>query len=367
MSTRDAIIAQLQLLGFSQVGVAIPDPTLNLEENYYSEWLAKQYHGQMEYLSKLSRKRLHPELILPGLRSIIVASYFYQAPIDESEEYSISSYTQGGDYHKKLGKKQKEFAQWFGKKFPEHRLYTETDTGPVLEKVWAKRAGLGWMGKHTNVIHPQKGSYFFLATFLTDLELTPSTPLADHCGHCTRCIEVCPTQAIITPYQLDARLCISYLTIELRGPIPRDLRPLIGNHLFGCDDCQAVCPWNRFATSSHETIVIEQTSFEKLSLQGFLNFTEENFRQHFKGTAVLRCKYQGFIRNALVVAGNSKNNLYFESVAKRLTDPDPILRGHAVWALGQIDLQKARAYFEMLKQTEREPFVLEEIRSIMSF
>jgi epoxyqueuosine reductase len=206
------------------------------------------------------------------------------------------------------------------------------DTGPISEKYWAQKAGLGWIGKHTNVISQQGSSWFFIGVLLTDLILQPDAPAIDHCGTCSECIKACPTRAIVAPYVLDSRLCISYLTIELRDSIPVELRRLIGNRIFGCDDCQDVCPWNRFAYAGDPRFNPKPEIFGA-TLKEYLAMTPEQFRKRFEGTNVLRTKYRGFIRNCLVAAGNSNRSDLVDAVKQHLNSDDEMIKEHAIWAL----------------------------------
>jgi epoxyqueuosine reductase len=210
------------------------------------------------------------------------------------------------------------------------------DTGPIAEKYWAQKAGVGWIGKHTNVLSQQGSSWFFIGVLLTDIILEPDLPAMDHCGTCSECIKACPTRAIIAPYVLDSRLCISYLTIELRDSIPVELRPLIGNRIFGCDDCQDVCPWNRFAYAGDPRFN-PRPEILGATLKEYLAMTPEQFRKRFEGTNVLRAKYRGFIRNCLVAAGNSNRADLIEAVKEHVHSDDEMIREHALWALDRLN------------------------------
>jgi epoxyqueuosine reductase len=234
----------------------------------------------------------------------------------------------------------------------------------VLDRAWAERAGLGWIGKNTNVILMPRGSWFFLGEILTDSELPPDPPAGNHCGRCTRCIPACPTGAITAPYRLDARRCISYLTIEHRGPIPPALRPLIGTRIFGCDDCQEVCPWNRFATPTANPDFAERPEQQTPALIPLLSMDEREFRSRFEGTAVLRAKRAGFLRNVAVALGNLRDPRAVPALCRALgEDPDPVVRGHAAWALGRIGGEAARAALDTAAAGEPDPEARGEIEA----
>lgn len=327
------VIAEIALnLGFSKVGFCA------LEENSkaslrFEEWLGKGFAGEMKYLERGLEKRKNPRLILPQAQSLIALAWDYSTlHFDKRSSPYISRYAWGKDYHEILGDKLLKLEKKLKELFPNEHFKSYVDTGPVMEKEVAAQSGLGWVGKHTNLIDENKGSYFFLASLLTSLELEPDSPINDRCGTCSRCIDICPTQAIIAPYQLDARLCISYLTIENKGPIPLELRPGIGSHVFGCDDCQEVCPWNREARLPEE--FLRNPALEEL--HRYLEMTDESFRAYFKDSPVLRSKRMGFLRNVCVVLGNLKQAASIPYLEKVLNDPEPLIREHAAWALGEI-------------------------------
>lgn len=326
-------------LGFSKVGFA------SLEKNSpgakrFEEWISKGFAGEMKYLERGVEKRKNPELILRGAKSVIVLGWDYSLVASAqwsvlSEKWKspfISRYAWGEDYHEILGPKLLKLEEKLEQFFPGNVFRSYVDTGPVMEKDWAAKAGLGWLGKHTNLIDHRKGSYFFLASLLTTLDLDSEEPIQDHCGTCTRCIDICPTQAIVAPYVLDARLCISYLTIELKGSIPIELRKAIGNHVFGCDDCQEVCPWNHHAKLPEE--FLRNVSVDEL--HEWLQLDEKQFKEKFKDSPILRSKRRGFLRNVCVVLGNRGR---FESIPflkQALQDSEALIREHAAWALQEI-------------------------------
>jgi epoxyqueuosine reductase len=247
----------------------------------------------------------------------------------------ISKYAWATDYHRVMFPMLEHLGAYLMELVPGVACKAYVDTGPISEKYWAQKAGVGWIGKHTNVLNQQESSWFFIGVLLTDLKLQSDQPAEDHCGTCDRCIEACPTRAIVAPYVLDSRLCISYLTIELRDSIPVELRPLIGNRIFGCDDCQDVCPWNRFAYAG-DPCFNPRPELLAATLSEYLQLTPEEFRKRFQGTNVLRAKYRGFIRNCLVAAGNSKRAELRNEIARHLLSEDEMIREHAEWAMQQL-------------------------------
>jgi epoxyqueuosine reductase len=350
-------------VGFHSAGVA------RLERNSegfrrFEEWLRRGYHGEMAYLPRGAEKRADPDLILKGARSLLVLSWDYgEKTRTERGSPFISRYAWGEDYHRVLGEKVKVLEKRLAEAFPNALFKGYVDTGPVMEKYWASLAGQGWIGKHTNVIHPERGSYFFLTCLFTDLELKPDPPVSDHCGRCTDCIDVCPTRAIVAPYVLDARRCISYLTIELKGSIPRELRPGIGAHVFGCDDCQEVCPWNRQARLPEE--FLRNPPVEELI--EYLSLSPKDFKKRFQESPVSRAKRKGFLRNVCVVLGNLKDPRALPALTKALEDPEPLIRAHAAWALGRFKEKAAEKSLQERKKMEDVEWVRGEIEEALFF
>jgi len=323
-------------LGFAFAGVTTPDPPPHLE--VYRRWIADGRQGEMAYLARPSavERREDPRRILPECRSILVLAWPYLPPAETKKAARVAAYAQGRDYHdvlvEKLRKLMASLEARTGGSFP-FRLYT--DTGPLLERELAQRAGLGWIGKNTCLINPRYGSYFLLAEALLGLPLVPDAPFAaDRCGSCTRCLEACPTDCILPDRTLDAQRCISYLTIELKGTMPAELRPAVGKWLFGCDICQEVCPWNvRFAGAPSGGDIGE----EDATAEEVLMADAEMIRRLTQGTALRRAGRRGLLRNAAVVAGNTRAvDLVPALVARLQADDDPIVRSHAAWALGRI-------------------------------
>jgi epoxyqueuosine reductase len=322
----------------------------------FQNWLAGQHHGEMAWLERTAAKRLNPQQVLPGAKSIIVlaASYAHgdkwQVTSDKMSpapgschvspvtcHASIARYAQFTDYHDVLGERLKELTQFVNQiGGTETRSLWYVDTGPVLERDLAQRAGLGFVGKHTNVISRRFGNWILLAEIVTSLELEPDAPENNHCGNCTRCIEACPTRAITASFQLDARLCISYLTIELKGSIPIELRSAIGNRIFGCDDCLAVCPWNRFAREGRLMKEHARPDLAAPDLIELLQLDEAGFKSRFAGTPVLRTKRRGLLRNVCVALGNTGDASALPALNQAAKDSEPLIAEHARWAMEQI-------------------------------
>jgi len=328
-------------LGFDAVGVASVSP-LEAQQRY-DAWLAAGRHGEMAWLAseKHRQRRADPARLVPGIRSVLCVALCHPPAADAARDARlgrIARYAAGHDYHAIMKEKLGELERWVRTElFPGSGSLWYSDTGAILERGWAERAGLGWIGKHSGLLSTERGSWFVLGELLMDRALEPDAPLeAEHCGTCTRCIDACPTRAIVAPYQLDARRCISYLTIELRGPIPRELRPLVGEWIFGCDVCQDVCPWNRFAPPAREARLHART-LEGWTLERFLSLDEPTFRELFADSPIRRADRDGFVRNVCVALGNRRDPATAPALAHALAeDPAALVRGHAAWALGRI-------------------------------
>ncbi len=362
LSLTDRIRAQARCLGFFKTGVVAAGP-LPWQESFDS-WLAHGMHGEMEYLVRQSGKRRNPSLILEDVRSILILAMHYLSPgefKDKPGSARISRYAWGDDYHGLMTARLRELLAFIQRAEPGARGICYADSGPVMEKSWAARTTLGWMGKHTNLISREQGSWFFLGAMLLNCELEYDAPEKDYCGSCTRCISACPTGAIIRPYTVDARLCVSYLTIELKGAIPRRLRPLIGNRIFGCDDCQEVCPWNRFAIPSGEQAFQPHAGNLSPDLTALAAITAEEFNARFSNSPIRRSKRNGFVRNVVVALGNSHRSEVVPALIRALGDSSALVRSHAAWALGEIPAQDARAALLSAREVETDLQVLEEI------
>jgi epoxyqueuosine reductase len=325
-------------LGFDHAGVAPLGPFP--ETDYYPEWLASGYAGEMKYLERGASRRLDPTEIMSEVRTVVVCALNYQTShpltaFDPNRAW-VSRYAWGGEYHDVLKSKLDSLAGWIEGHGPA-RTRAYVDTGPVLERVYAKYAGIGWFGKNTCIINEKLGSWLFLGCILTDLELDHDMPAPDRCGSCTRCIDACPTDAILEPYVLDSRKCISYLTIELRGDMPEPLREGVGHHLFGCDICQDVCPWNRKAPLGSETTFQARPDLFWPELERLLDLDEDQWTTLIRGTALKRSKVRGLLRNLMVVVGNSGLRKLRGRLTRFLSHSDDVVRSHAKWAAAQLD------------------------------
>ncbi len=354
-------------LGFDLVGIAPAERPVHAD--FYLEWLSRGYGGEMSYLGRPDavRRRLDPALALAGARSIIVVALNYNTKDDDTIEDPthpiVARYARGTDYHLIFEDKLERLAQALADVVgPDVKARSYVDYGPVLEREHAQRAGLGWIGKNTMLIHPRIGSYLFLGEILTDAAIEPDDPFVpDHCGTCERCIVACPTGAITHARHLDARLCISYLTIELRGPIPRPLRPLIGNRIFGCDICQEVCPWNDDIPGGGEPGFTAREAVTGPRLIELMALSEEDYHKRFQGTALTRCKRRGLLRNVAVAIGNWGNRSALPALIRGLHDEEPLVRGHCAWALGRIPGPQASTGLAQRRRIETDAWVSEEI------
>lgn len=332
-------------LGFGDCRVARAGPAPHAAE--FRQWIADGCHGDMTWMAKGQERRSDPREVLPGARSMIVLamSYWQTEPKGRAEKPGVfARYAWGADYHDLISAKLKDLASLIDEAGGRQRCYV--DTGPVLERDWASASGLGWNGKSTIQIHPKLGAWFFLAVILTDLDLEPDPPMNDHCGKCERCMDACPTQAITQPRRVDARRCISYLTIEHRGPIPHEFRRPIGARVFGCDDCLAVCPWNRFAQASRESAFQAREFVSEWNLRDFLDLDDEGFRSLFRRSPIKRTKRQGFLRNVCVALGNVGDAEDVPALEKIARADDELLAEHARWALEEIRSRQAKTSHE---------------------
>jgi epoxyqueuosine reductase len=324
-------------LGFELVGVAragLADDFAHLEG-----WLAQGCAGAMTYMRRQAEARRHPQSILPKVQSVVMVGLNYKSGTQKAESGAgrIAQYAIGMDYHDVLRGKLKDLLTWVEQQAPGVQGRAVVDTAPLLERDFARRAGLGWIGKNTMLINKRLGSFLFLGALLLDIELAADAPFAaDHCGSCTRCLDACPTQAFVGPHQLDARRCISYLTIELRGPIPEELRPDMGDWLFGCDVCQDVCPWNRKAPLGGEPALQPRSDVVALDALEILTLSEEEFRRRYRGTALWRTKRRGLVRNAAIVLANSGERRAMPDLERLCGDSDPVVAEAARWALQQL-------------------------------
>jgi epoxyqueuosine reductase len=335
-------------LGFDDCRVTTADVPESAPR--FEQWLAEGRHGQMTWLERNAPKRVDPQQVLPGARSIIslAASYHSsncQLPIANRRSGFIARYARYSDYHHILGQRLKQFTQFVnGRGSADTRSLWYVDTGPLLERDLAQRSGLGFIGKHTNLISRQLGNWIFLAEIITTLELEPDAPEKNLCGSCTRCITACPTAAITAPFELDARRCISYLTIELQGSIPPELRPAIGNRIFGCDDCLEVCPWNRFAHEGQMMKAHARPDLAQPDLLELLALDEAGFTRRLTGTPMVRARRHGLLRNVCVALGNIGNESVLPALQKAANDPEPLVSEHAGWAIERIEARRRARY-----------------------
>ena len=329
-------------LGFQQIGFA--DVDLRLAERRLHDWLAKKFHGEMSYMERHGLKRSRPGLLIPGTISVISARMDYfpedqrraEQFLDHPSKAYVSRYALGRDYHKVLRGRLRALARRIESHVDGLGYRVFVDSAPVLEKPIAEKAGLGWIGKHTNLINRNAGSWFFLGELYTNLALPADEAEASHCGTCRACIDVCPTGAIVRPYELDARKCISYLTIELQGSIPEPLRKLIGNRVYGCDDCQIFCPWNKFAAPSGEGDFSPRHGLDDADLVDLFSWDENTWLQKTEGSAIRRIGYERWLRNVAVGLGNAASApAIIEALRSRRDSPYAVVREHVQWALEQ--------------------------------
>jgi epoxyqueuosine reductase len=329
-------------LGFQQLGIAPCD--LGEAETRLLHWLGRGYHGEMDYMARHGVKRSRPAELVPGTLRVIAARMNYQPPrardswevMRDGERAFLSRYALGRDYHAVLRRRLQRLADRIHEAVGEFRYRVFTDSAPVLEVELAEQAGLGWRGKHTLLLTREAGSYFFLGEIYTDLPLPVDEPQAEHCGTCQKCIDICPTQAIVGPYELDARRCISYLTIEHKSSIPEELRSLIGNRVYGCDDCQLVCPWNKFAQSSTDPDFAVRNGLDDVTLVELFSWSEHDFHERLAGSAIHRIGYERWLRNIAVGLGNAPTTSKVVGALRLRADyPSALVREHVAWALAR--------------------------------
>ncbi len=373
MSLTQDLKAEAMRLGFDLVGITSAEPPPHAEE--LDRWLEAGYAGEMAYLARNAVRRADPRVAVPGARSIIVCGVHYRAAEPDPAAWNnpangrISRYAWGDDYHDVLLPRLRALQEWLEARVGRAEIgRSYVDTGPVLERPVGEMAGLGFQGKNTLLIHPRQGSWFFLGEILVDAELDVDQPRQlGTCGGCTRCLEACPTRAFVGPYVLDARRCISYLTIELKGPIPRELRPLMGNHIYGCDVCQEVCPWNRrWGAYTGEPAFEPRPGLAGPSLLELIALDDQAFRSRFRGSPIKRIKRRGLLRNVAVALGNWGAPEAVDALAAALNDHEPLIRGHAAWALGRIGGTRAHAALVRRLAVEDDGWVREESEAALS-
>jgi epoxyqueuosine reductase len=333
---KEKIRAAGRQLGFAAIGVARADPGDAVAG--LRAWLTEGCHGQMDYMARHAELRAHPEQLQPGTITVISAALDYlphDKIVDDPGQAAISRYAQGRDYHKVIRSRLQKLADAVAAEIGPFGFRAFSDSAPVMEVEFASQAGLGWRGKHTLLLSKQ-GSWRFLGEIYTDLPLPPDEPIEPHCGTCTACLDACPTGAIVAPYKVDARRCISYLSIELDGPIPEELRPLLGNRIYGCDDCQLCCPWNRFAQIGDPEFT-PRHKLDSASLLELFAWTEQQFNDRLAGNPIRRIGHERWLRNIAVALGNGPAGVEIEeALRQRLDDPSAVVREHAAWALTQL-------------------------------
>ena len=357
---------QAYALGFDGFGIASSE--LGETGHKFSQWLEMGYAGEMAYMARGEEKRRDPNLVLENIKSIICLRTNYLTKdkgmefLSFPEKGDVSLYALNKDYHDIITPRLKELEKIIQKEFEGCKTKIYVDTGPILEKPLAERAGLGWIGKHTNLLSEDIGSWYFLSEILVDVTLPESERANNHCGTCRSCIDICPTNAIVAPYVLDAKKCISYLTIELKGVIPVEFRKAIGNRIYGCDDCQIVCPWNSYAVKTDEPAFKDMNS--NFLLIDLIQLSDEDFRKRFKGSPIKRIKRRGLLRNVAIALGNSKNPKAVPFLIRALNDKEPLIRAHIVWALGELLLSESVPLLNEKLAEEEDPMVLGEIEAV---
>ncbi len=343
----DAIKGWGKAMGFDQVGIT--DTDLESAEPHYQAWIEKGFHGAMDYMAKHGNKRTQPAELVAGTMRVISVRMDYHPPetkdaeqvLQEDDQAFISRYALGRDYHKVLRNKLQKLCEKIQSELTNYQLETFqyrvfTDSAPVLEVALAEKAGLGWRGKHTLLLSRESGSWFFLGEIYTNFPLPIDLPSENHCGTCTKCIDICPTQAIVAPYQVDARRCVSYLTIELKTSIPEEFRSLIGNRVYGCDDCQLTCPWNRFGQITQENDFHVRHGLDDISLVEVFAWNEDTFNEKMAGSAIYRIGHEQWLRNIAIGLGNATSSpSIINALKSRINDPSALVREHVAWALQQ--------------------------------
>jgi epoxyqueuosine reductase len=364
IAREQAIRDRALALGFDAVGFA----TSELPEVVSARlraFLARGHHGGMDWMQRTAERRIHPRAMWPAARSAVLLGLNYAPPgpplaaLEHRDRGNVSVYARNADYHDTVKRRLEQLAGWMHRQFAaDVKIFV--DTAPLLEKPLAQRAGLGWQGKHTNLVSRRFGSWLFLGCVLTTLDLIPDEAEVDHCGECRRCLDICPTAAFPAPYQLDARRCISYLTIEHKGHIPRELRAAIGNRIYGCDDCLAVCPWNKFAARTREYAFLPRVELTGPRLAELAALDDGAFRTLFRGSPIKRIGRDRFVRNVLIAIGNSGDARLAASARRLLADGSPLVRAAAIWALRRLAPQQVRELAPAKASNEADSDVLAE-------
>jgi epoxyqueuosine reductase len=361
---KTALAAAARTHGFDVIGVARPDSIPHAAERLRA-FLATGAHGDMDWMAKNTDRRGDPRTLWADARAVVMLGVNYGpaddplAILKERIRGAISVYAQGDDYHEVIKPRLKTLGRWLiDNAGGDIKVFV--DTAPVMEKPLAAAAGLGWQGKHTNLVSREHGSWLFLGAIFTTLDLPPDEAEQDHCGTCQACLDICPTRAFPAPYSLDARRCISYLTIEHKGPIPRELRPLMGNRIYGCDDCLAVCPWNKFAHTGREAKLAARAALHAPRLTELARLDDAGFRALFTKSAIKRIGRARFIRNVLIAIGNCGDPTLARDAERLLDDASPLVRGAAIWALGRLDRTRLAGQADARRAAESDPLVSDE-------
>ncbi|MCP4384834.1 MAG: tRNA epoxyqueuosine(34) reductase QueG [Hyphomicrobiales bacterium] len=363
-----ALVEDAAAAGFDAVGVTRPDAVPEAA-GHLRQFIAAGHHGDMAWMAATEARRARPRTLWPEVRSVVMLGLNYgpdsdpMANLTERTRATISVYARNRDYHDLIKGRLKQVAGRFAARAAAD-VKVFVDTAPLMEKPLAAAAGIGWQGKHTNLVSRDFGSWLFLGAILTSQELPSDEAETDHCGSCRACLDICPTAAFPAPYQLDARCCISYLTIEHKGPIPPPLRSAIGNRIYGCDDCLAVCPWNKYAQVTRETKLAGRADLERPLLADLGELDDAGFRTLFSGSPIKRIGRKRFLRNVLIAIGNSGRPDLVQSTVRNLDDPEPVVRGAAVWALNRLDPAWARSARSDRLDHETDPEVMEEWHAI---
>lgn len=365
---KPALVARAQEAGFDVIRITRPDATPEAAQRL-RDWLARGRHGEMTWMEGTEERRGRPDILWPDVRSVVMLAMNYGpdenplALLDRRDRAAISVYAKNRDYHDLVKSRLKQVARWLAETSgAEVKVFV--DTAPVMEKPLAQAAGIGWQGKHTNLVSRDFGSWLFLGSIFTTFDLEMDEPHEDHCGECRRCLDICPTSAFPAPYELDARRCISYLTIENKGAISREFRKAIGNRIYGCDDCLAVCPWNKFADAAREASFHARDELRAPLLADLATFDDAAFRAFFSGSPIKRIGRDRFIRNVLIAIGNAGDASLLPLVLAHLADASPLVRAMAVWALGELAPHEARARAADASMREEDESVKEEWNAV---
>ncbi|MBO6666513.1 tRNA epoxyqueuosine(34) reductase QueG [Parvibaculum sp.] len=363
---REALILRANEAGFDDIGIARADARADLPARL-QHWLGLGRHGQMGWMAETAARRADPQTLWPDAKSVIMLAMNYGPEgdpleaLERRDRAAISVYAQNRDYHDLVKKRLKQVARWLAEtSSAEVKVFV--DTAPVMEKPFAEAAGLGWQGKHTNLVSRKLGSWFFLGAIFTTLDLAADEPHDDRCGECRRCLDICPTKAFPAPYELDARRCISYLTIENKGHIPLEFREPMGNRIYGCDDCLAVCPWNKFASRTREEAFHAREELKGPLLADLAKLDDPSFRALFSGSPVKRIGRDRFVRNVLIAIGNSEETRLAQEARALLGDSSPLVRAMAVWALGRLVPEETKGLAPAALETEEDEDVRSEWR-----